>query len=282
MKIDRGFENYKLVHNNFTFHKRDLNKFKNIFLKADSVEVDILNGLSFVLSLIIRTPEFLDLKKYFPKYILFENNYESISTEVLNFINNKNIKSFVKTGNTYSNEGIGKKQEDNFNIQDANSWRLFALKEFSDYSPEIVNFPSLKYILDDLNLDIINCFISILEPNTHIPIHHGYFKGVMRLMFAIKVPKDKDNCFLWVNGKEYSWEEGKCVLWDDIYPHKVYNNTDETRIVLYMDVLRLPKRNFIKKYVYMGLEYALSLPRFKSAKSKYIKETEIIKYNVEN
>ena len=53
MKIDRGFENYKLVHNNFTFHKRDLNKFKNIFLKADSVEVDILNGLSFVLSLIL-------------------------------------------------------------------------------------------------------------------------------------------------------------------------------------------------------------------------------------
>jgi len=37
---------------------------------------------------------------------------------------------------------------------------------------------------------------------------------------------------------KYSWTEGKGVLWDDIYPHKVYNNTNQNRILLYMDVIR--------------------------------------------
>ena len=57
-------------------------------------------------------------------------------------------------------------------------------------------------------------------------------------MLPLQVPKDRDNLFLCVNGIKYHWTEGLGVLWDDNYPHKVYNNTNETRIVLYMDVVR--------------------------------------------
>ena len=60
----------------------------------------------------------------------------------------------------------------------------------------------------------------------------------MRYMLPLQVPKDRDNLFLCVNGIKYHWTEGLGVLWDDNYPHKVYNNTNETRIVLYMDVVR--------------------------------------------
>ena len=98
----------------------------------------------------------------------------------------------------------------------------------------------------------------------------------MRLMFAIKVPKDKENCFLWVNGIKYNWEEGKCVLWDDIYPHKVYNNTDENRIVLYMDIYRLPKSRILKKIANKGIENLFKIPKLKKQRDRYIKSTEII------
>ena len=60
----------------------------------------------------------------------------------------------------------------------------------------------------------------------------------MRYMIPIIVPKDRDNVFLCVNEKKYNWTEGKGVLWDDNYPHKVYNNTKEMRVVIYMDVIR--------------------------------------------
>jgi len=71
-----------------------------------------------------------------------------------------------------------------------------------------------------------------------IPIHVGYYKGIMRYMLPLIVPDDRENCFLWVNGLKYSWENGKGVLWDDTYPHKVYNNTNQNRILLYMDIVR--------------------------------------------
>lgn len=68
-----------------------------------------------------------------------------------------------------------------------------------------------------------------------IPIHVGYYKGIIRYMIPLIVPEDKENCFLWVNGLKYSWTEGESVLWDDIYPH---NNTNQNRVLLYMDIIR--------------------------------------------
>ena len=36
----------------------------------------------------------------------------------------------------------------------------------------------------------------------------------------------------------YSWCEGEDILFDDSYRHAVWNNTNETRVVLFADVLR--------------------------------------------
>ena len=69
----------------------------------------------------------------------------------------------------------------------------------------------------------------------------------MRYMMPLIVPKDRDNVFLCVNEKKYNWTEGVGVLWDDTYPHKVYNNTKEIRVVIYMDVLR-PLPNLLSKF----------------------------------
>ena len=69
-------------------------------------------------------------------------------------------------------------------------------------------------------------------------MHIGYYKGIMRYMLPITIPKDTDNIWLNVNGIKYHWEEGKSMLWDDTYPHAAYNNTEEVRVVLYMDVFR--------------------------------------------
>ena len=41
-----------------------------------------------------------------------------------------------------------------------------------------------------------------------------------------------------VDGKDYFWEEGKSVLFDDTYLHEVQNNTDEMRIALLLDIKR--------------------------------------------
>ena len=99
------------------------------------------------------------------------------------------------------------------------------------------HFTYLVKLLEELP-EVTACAISVLQEGVRIPIHTGYYKGIMRYMMPIIVPKDRENVFLCVNEKKYNWTEGEGVLWDDNFPHKVYNNTNEIRVVIFMDVIR--------------------------------------------
>ena len=85
---------------------------------------------------------------------------------------------------------------------------------------------------------IKNVVISILDENTTIPIHTSYYKGIMRFMLALKILQEREKCYLCVNGDKYSWKEGETILWDDNFLHKVFNKTNEQRVVIYMDLER--------------------------------------------
>ena len=41
-----------------------------------------------------------------------------------------------------------------------------------------------------------------------------------------------------VNGEKYNWKEGEDVMFDDTFAHKVYNETEDIRVVVYMDIER--------------------------------------------
>jgi beta-hydroxylase len=81
-------------------------------------------------------------------------------------------------------------------------------------------------------------FFSILAPGKHIPAHRGAFKGVVRYHLALKVPVEKEKCRIRVGTDYRHWEEGQSMFFDDTYFHEVWNDTDETRVVLFMDVTR--------------------------------------------
>jgi ornithine lipid ester-linked acyl 2-hydroxylase len=79
---------------------------------------------------------------------------------------------------------------------------------------------------------------SILSPRKHILDHRGPYKGVLRYHLGLIVPKDKEACRIRVGEDIRHWEEGKSIIFDDTFNHEVWNDTDETRVVLFVDVLR--------------------------------------------
>ncbi|MDQ6910221.1 MAG: aspartyl/asparaginyl beta-hydroxylase domain-containing protein [Actinomycetota bacterium] len=81
-------------------------------------------------------------------------------------------------------------------------------------------------------------FFSILGPHKHIPEHCGPWKGVLRYHLALIVPEPRDKCGIKVDGEVTHWEEGKSLLFDDSFEHAAWNDTDGTRVVLFMDVVR--------------------------------------------
>ncbi len=79
---------------------------------------------------------------------------------------------------------------------------------------------------------------SILSPRKHILDHRGPYKGVLRYHLGLIVPADKEACRIRVGEDIRHWEEGKSMIFDDTFNHEVWNDTDETRVVLFVDVLR--------------------------------------------
>jgi beta-hydroxylase len=81
-------------------------------------------------------------------------------------------------------------------------------------------------------------FFSILAPRKHIPEHRGPYTGVLRYHLALIVPRQKEACRIRVDSEVAHWDEGRSVVFDDAYSHEVWNDTDEERVVLFLDFVR--------------------------------------------
>ena len=85
---------------------------------------------------------------------------------------------------------------------------------------------------------IKTAFFSILAPRKHIPEHRGPYAGVLRYHLGLIVPRHKEACRIRVGSEMAHWEEGKSLVFDDTYLHEVWNDTDEERVVLFVDFAR--------------------------------------------
>lgn len=81
-------------------------------------------------------------------------------------------------------------------------------------------------------------FFSILAPGKHIPEHRGKHKGLIRYHLGLKVPQNRAACRIRILDQFAQWEEGKSLLFDDTFYHEVWNDTDEYRVVLFLDIAR--------------------------------------------
>jgi aspartyl/asparaginyl beta-hydroxylase (cupin superfamily) len=73
---------------------------------------------------------------------------------------------------------------------------------------------------------------SALNPHAHLPAHYGPMNGILRAHLPLIVPK---GCRIRVGNDVRTWEEGKVLVFDDSYNHEVWNDSDQTRIVLFVN-----------------------------------------------
>lgn len=116
-------------------------------------------------------------------------------------------------------------------------WKAFPFVMWNLAFKENINTCPFTY---DLIRQIPGCtsaMFSLLLPGKHIVPHKGVYKGVIRCLFTLSV-KDGGDCWIKVNGKQYAFEEGKAIYFDEVFEHEVKNNTNEIRAALYLDVYR--------------------------------------------
>lgn len=130
-------------------------------------------------------------------------------------------------------------QPDQKNISYDDKWRTFVISGWGHRSDRNCRrCPETARLLSQVP-DVITAFYSIMAPGTHVPRHRGITRGVVRCHLGLIVPpREMGRCEIQVDEQCYRWEEGRLFLFDDVYKHEVWNETDQERVVLVFDIVR--------------------------------------------
>ncbi len=83
--------------------------------------------------------------------------------------------------------------------------------------------------------DLTTAGFSRLAPATQILPHEGYTNTVLRCHLGLIVP---GGCGIQVGDETRTWQEGKCLVFDDTIRHSAWNNSALPRIILSIDFIR--------------------------------------------
>lgn len=86
--------------------------------------------------------------------------------------------------------------------------------------------------------NVQTAFFSILGPKYRVPPHRGVTKGLIRCHLGLIVPDQREQCGMRVRDRLCHWEPGRCLVFDDTNNHEVWNDSNQERIVLLVDVDR--------------------------------------------
>jgi ornithine lipid ester-linked acyl 2-hydroxylase len=128
--------------------------------------------------------------------------------------------------------------KDQIEITDDDRWKTFFLYGYGFKAKLGVEMCPRTAALMEQIPGMKTAMFSILSPRKHILDHRGPYKGVLRYHLGLIVPRDAEACRIRVGEDIRHWEEGKSMIFDDTFNHEVWNDTDETRVVLFVDVLR--------------------------------------------
>lgn len=85
---------------------------------------------------------------------------------------------------------------------------------------------------------LVTALFSILEPGMHVGRHRGVSKGILIAHLGLRVPSDASSCRMEVEDQQVHWQEGATLVFDDTFPHEVWNDTTEHRVILLIQFRR--------------------------------------------
>ncbi|GGF38443.1 aspartyl beta-hydroxylase [Aliidongia dinghuensis] len=132
-------------------------------------------------------------------------------------------------------------EQASISANDGRDWRMFILKAYGVEQPRnMAACPRLAALVRGMP-DVLSASFSFLGPRKHIPPHRGPIRGIIRFYLMLSMPRAEDGrpaAVLKVDEVEHRLDEGQFLLWDDTFLHEAWNDSDEVRIVLSLDVWR--------------------------------------------
>lgn len=195
-----------------------------------------------------------DISKYFPQQQMVESHFDILKQECLSLIEPGRLVPKAHQVDKYNNA---------ISSDEGPGWRTFYLKVYAGWFEEnCEKCPRTYQLFKGMN-NVTAVMFSIMEPGNRIPPHRGELKGIWRYQLPLVVPKN-GSCRISVEEQSLEYEEAKGILFDDNLTHSVVNDSDEYRIVLFLDIQKQSSTvvrlldNFCMRLVYLS-------PKFKRA-----------------
>lgn len=118
-------------------------------------------------------------------------------------------------------------------------------------------FPETASVLKQVP-DLLSASFNLLEPHSRILPHFGETNATYRIHLGIKVPAGLPECGFQVKEEVRPWQEGEMLVFLDANKHAAFNDSDEKRYILLLDVMR-PEFAHLKKQVCIQALAMLSL-----------------------
>lgn len=120
----------------------------------------------------------------------------------------------------------------------AENWTIFPLYMWGKKNKENCDkCPQTTKVIESISA-MTTCTFSILKPNTSIKPHCGDSNVMYRCHLTLKSPGLLPEIGMRVKNETTSWVDGKLLGFCDAHEHEVWNNTNQERWVLIIDVLR--------------------------------------------
>lgn len=133
---------------------------------------------------------------------------------------------------------LGKVSPDHRRIASTSAWKSFFFTGYGYHAMQNrARCPRTAALVDQVP-NLVVAFYSIFEPGTHVPPHKGVTKGLLNVHLGLIVPRDAEHCQIAVEGEKRGWKPGEYLIFDETFQHEVWNETEEPRVVLFLQVLR--------------------------------------------
>lgn len=181
------------------------------------------NVLMYLFSAVPATP-ILDVRQ-FPELRALRDNWHTIRDEALRLLGDGYIR------------GSDKHNDLGFNSFFNKGWKRFYVKWYGEPLPSAKSLCPDTVALVDALPSVNAAMFALLPPGGRLNKHRDPFAGSLRYHLGLATP-NADGCRIFIDGLEYSWRDGKDILFDETYIHWAENTTDKTRVILFCDVAR--------------------------------------------
>ena len=127
---------------------------------------------------------------------------------------------------------------DHHKIAVDDKWRSFFLWAYGlRIDADCARCPETTRVVECIP-DLLSAFYSIMLAGAHVPRHTGPTKAIITAHLGLIMPTRRENCRMELGDRQVIWEEGRVVVFDDMHPHEVWNDTNEDRVILLLHLKR--------------------------------------------